>query len=83
MTLVPSDEVSLSFFRFVLLARTWLERGEHEIEKEMIFRSCPGLIFHDSRGFESGGVAELEKVKNFINQRAKERNLQNQLHVIW
>jgi hypothetical protein len=59
------------------------QRGEHEIENEMVFRSSPGLIFHDSRGFESGGVAELNRVKAFISERAKKKKLQDQLHVVW
>jgi hypothetical protein len=60
-----------------------MQRGIHDIENEMIFRSSPGFIFHDSRGFEAGGVDEVKKVKVFISQRAKEKALRDQLHVIW
>ncbi|KAF5376259.1 hypothetical protein D9615_008527 [Tricholomella constricta] len=59
------------------------QRGLHNIDHELVFRSNPGFIFHDSRGFESGGVEELEAVKNFIARRAKETRLREQLHVIW
>jgi hypothetical protein len=59
------------------------QRGIHDIENEMVFRSNPGFIFHDSRGFEAGGVDEVKKVKAFISQRAKEGALRDQLHVIW
>ncbi len=49
----------------------------------MIFESSPGFIFHDSRGFEAGGVSELEKVQRFIRECSKQKELQDQLHVIW
>ncbi|KAG1898833.1 GTP-binding protein [Suillus fuscotomentosus] len=59
------------------------ERGEHDIENEMIFKSNPGFVFHDSRGFEAGGESEFNKVKAFITRRSKETKITNQLHVIW
>ena len=49
----------------------------------MIFRSNRGFVFHDSRGFEAGGANELDDVKLFIKQRAKEKKLPNQIHAIW
>ncbi|KAG1782237.1 hypothetical protein EV702DRAFT_1275630 [Suillus placidus] len=65
----------------VLMAST--ERGEHDIENEMVFRNNPGLVFHDSRGFEAGGESESDKMKAFIASRSKESTLKNQLHAIW
>ncbi|KAG1806988.1 uncharacterized protein BJ212DRAFT_1282537 [Suillus subaureus] len=65
----------------VLMAST--ERGEHDIENEMVFRSNPGFVFHDSRGFEAGGESEFDKVKAFIVGRSKETRLRNKLHAIW
>ncbi|KAG1873851.1 hypothetical protein F4604DRAFT_757375 [Suillus subluteus] len=59
------------------------ERGEHDIENEMVFQSNPGFVFHDSRGFEAGGESEFDKVKEFIAGRSKETRLKNQLHAIW
>jgi len=58
-------------------------RGAHDIDNEMVFKSNPGFVFHDSRGFECGGDSELRVVKNFIAQRARARKLHNQLHAIW
>ncbi|KAF9462716.1 hypothetical protein BDZ94DRAFT_704335 [Collybia nuda] len=58
-------------------------RGAHNIANEMIFQSNPGFIFHDSCGFEAGGVDELEKVKHFILERSQEKELRNRVHVIW
>ncbi|KAG6328576.1 hypothetical protein ID866_10513, partial [Astraeus odoratus] len=33
-----------------------LTRGEHNIEDELVFRSNPGFVFHDSCGFEAGSA---------------------------
>ena len=49
----------------------------------MIFASNPQFIFHDSRGFEAGGEDELGIVKDFIEERAKEGRMRDQLHAIW
>ncbi|KAJ7015943.1 hypothetical protein C8F04DRAFT_1168287 [Mycena alexandri] len=59
------------------------ERGEHNIDNELIFKSNPKFIFHDSRGFESGSVNETETVKAFIERRAASETLSEQIHVIW
>ena len=49
----------------------------------MIFQSNEGFVFHDSCGFEAGGASELDDVKKFIKQRAKEKKLRDQIHAIW
>ncbi|KAJ7220341.1 GTP-binding protein [Mycena pura] len=59
------------------------ERGLHDIENQLIFKSNPQFIFHDSRGFESGSVDETDKVKAFITERAESNSLAEQLHAIW
>ncbi|KAJ7055573.1 GTP-binding protein, partial [Mycena amicta] len=59
------------------------ERGEHNIENQLVFKSNPGFIFHDSRGFEAGSAAETEAVQAFISRRANMGQLQHQLHAIW
>ncbi|KAG1908901.1 uncharacterized protein F5891DRAFT_974188 [Suillus fuscotomentosus] len=58
-------------------------RGLHDIDDEMVFRSQPGFVFHDSRGFEAGGQSEFDKVQAFIADRSKETKIANRLHVIW
>ncbi|KAG2124959.1 GTP-binding protein [Suillus cothurnatus] len=65
----------------VLMAST--ERGEHDIENEMVFRNNPGFVFHDSRGFEAGGESEFDMVQAFITGRSKKTKLRDQLHAIW
>ncbi|KAG2135022.1 hypothetical protein BD769DRAFT_1712375 [Suillus cothurnatus] len=59
------------------------ERGLHNIDNEMVFRSNPGFVFHDSRGFEAGGESEFEQVKAFIADRSKQTKIRNQIHAIW
>jgi len=49
----------------------------------MIFEGNPGFIFHDSRGFEAGGVQEFQLVQEFIKERSKAKNVKEQLHAIW
>ncbi|KDQ07726.1 hypothetical protein BOTBODRAFT_38624 [Botryobasidium botryosum FD-172 SS1] len=48
-----------------------------------MFPSSPGFVFHDSRGFESGAVDELELVRKFIQDKASLGSMENQLHAIW
>ncbi|KAG2099563.1 uncharacterized protein F5147DRAFT_582667 [Suillus discolor] len=62
---------------------TCSQRGLHDIENEMVFKSNPGFMFHDSCGFEAGSISEFEKVKAFIASRSKEMQIKNQLHAIW
>ncbi|KAF7973843.1 hypothetical protein HWV62_14132 [Athelia sp. TMB] len=59
------------------------KRGLHDIKHEMTFESNPGYVFHDSRGFESGGREELDDVKAFISARSQELEVKDQLHAIW
>jgi len=49
----------------------------------MVFQSTPDFRFHDSRGFEAGGIEELNLVKAFVTKRAQTKSLQDQLHAIW
>ncbi|KAJ7501552.1 hypothetical protein B0H11DRAFT_1992123 [Mycena galericulata] len=59
------------------------KRGEHSISNELIFKSNPQFIFHDSRGFESGSPVEMNQVRAFIEERAATTQLSKQLHAIW
>jgi hypothetical protein len=59
------------------------QRPPHDINNQLIFRSNPHTIFHVSRGFESGSGDEMDKVKEFITQRAASPLLAERLHVIW
>ena len=59
------------------------QRGDHDIENELIFRSNRHFVFHDSRGFETGSVSELELMKKFIADRAMKKQLAQRVHAIW
>ena len=55
------------------------QRGEHTIDDELVFSNRTGYVFHDSRGIESGGVEELDILKEFIQRKCGE----SKLHAIW
>ncbi|EDR01097.1 small GTP-binding protein domain [Laccaria bicolor S238N-H82] len=59
------------------------QRGEHDIENEMIFESNTAFVFHDSRGFKAGRTSELDKVKDFVRKCSTNKELKDHLHVIW
>ena len=60
-----------------------IQRGYHNIEDELIFRNNPGFIFHDSRGFETGSVKELNLMNDFVADRACTLKLEKRVHAIW
>ncbi|KAG2140938.1 uncharacterized protein EDB93DRAFT_1252717 [Suillus bovinus] len=60
-----------------------IKRGNHDIRNEMVFRSNPGFVFHDSCGFEAGSEEEFENMKKFILERAKTTKLGERIHAIW
>jgi hypothetical protein len=60
-----------------------VQRGEHNIEYEIKLKSHAGYVFHDSRGFEAGGEAELKIVQDFVRRKSHERRLSDRLHAIW
>ncbi|KAF9509619.1 hypothetical protein BS47DRAFT_1396668 [Hydnum rufescens UP504] len=62
--------------------RGYDQRGIHTIDDEITYTSNPDLVFHDSGGFEAGGVEEVEAVWQFIRKRSLASPLQ-QLHAIW
>ena len=60
-----------------------MQRGEHDINDELIFTNHNGYIFHDSRGFEAGSEYELEKVQEFVKSKSQQKQLKDRLHAIW
>ena len=65
------------------------------IDYEITYPSSPRFVFHDSRGIEAGpesdrhGTADetsklrMEYIQKFIDDRAQERHIKDQLHAIW
>jgi hypothetical protein len=62
------------------------DHGVHDIDKEPKTESKPGLIIHDSCGFQASTNAdnanEVERVKAFLHTKAKIEVLADRLHVI-
>ena len=50
---------------------------------EFSFKSNPQFIFHDSPGFEAGGDKELQEVLSFLQEKAKAKDVMDQIHAIW
>ncbi|KAJ6619219.1 hypothetical protein B0H10DRAFT_2027213 [Mycena sp. CBHHK59/15] len=57
--------------------------GEHDIDKPLSFPANDRIIIHDSKGFETGEKANIQKVLDFINHRSNMPALGDQLHAIW
>ncbi|KAF9512782.1 hypothetical protein BS47DRAFT_1035418 [Hydnum rufescens UP504] len=62
--------------------RGYDQRGIHNIDDEITYASNSDFVFHDSGGFEAGGVKEVEAVWEFIRKRSLAPPSQ-QLHAIW
>ncbi|KAN0137896.1 hypothetical protein V8E53_004380 [Lactarius tabidus] len=60
-----------------------IDRGEHDIEDELVFSNHDGYVFHDSRGFEAGSDKELKIVQEFVRERSAKRQLRDRIHAIW
>ncbi|KAJ8581427.1 hypothetical protein M405DRAFT_624002 [Rhizopogon salebrosus TDB-379] len=65
------------------VVKSSVDRGYHDINNELVFRSNPGFIFHDSCGFEAGGEDEFKNMKEFVSERASTRKLNERIHTIW
>ena len=50
-----------------------MQRGQHDINDELIFTNHDGYIFHDSRGFEAGSKDELETIQEFVKRKSQEK----------
>jgi hypothetical protein len=69
------------------------------IDYEITYPTSPRFVFHDSRGIEAGAESGchgmeareghdasqlcIEYILKFINDRAQEKRLGDQLHAIW
>jgi len=62
--------------------RGYDQRGIHNVDDEITYASNPNFVFHDSGGFEAGGVQQVETVWKFIQTRILARP-SLQLHAIW
>jgi len=60
-----------------------MQRGLHNIEKEIEFEGNSKIIAHDSESFEAGKQNEIDAVRKFIDRRSKETDINQRLHLVW
>lgn len=58
-------------------------QGAHDINKAFESPNHPGLLIHDSRGWQAGSDDELELIAKFLRHRAFQKDPAESLHVIW
>lgn len=59
------------------------EQGVHDINVAFESPKHPGLLIHDSRGWQAGSDAELDLIAKFLRHRAYQEDPAEALHVIW
>jgi predicted GTPase len=58
-------------------------QGVHDINTAFESQNHPGLLIHDSRGWQAGSDHELELIAKFLRHRAFQKDPAEALHVIW
>ncbi|KAJ4002644.1 hypothetical protein NW766_012769 [Fusarium irregulare] len=59
------------------------DQGVHDINVAFESPKHPGLLIHDSRGWQAGSDAELDLIAKFLRHRAFQEDPAEALHVIW
>ncbi|KAH7136237.1 hypothetical protein EDB81DRAFT_77274 [Dactylonectria macrodidyma] len=59
------------------------DQGVHDINEAFESPLHPGLLIHDSRGWQAGSDTELELIAKFLRHRAFQEDPAKALHVIW
>ncbi|THU98021.1 hypothetical protein K435DRAFT_857051 [Dendrothele bispora CBS 962.96] len=58
--------------------------GESDIRQEITSEQNPKFVLHDSKGFATGEINNLQTVKNFIEERGQPMvDIKDKLHAIW
>ncbi|KZL82982.1 peptidoglycan binding domain protein [Colletotrichum incanum] len=70
-------------FGFPMTQENSDQRGEHNIEDGFESDHHPGIIIHDSEGFQAGNKKEVAVFKKFLKKRADSKDIRDQLHAIW
>ncbi|KAG9949285.1 hypothetical protein KCU85_g4404, partial [Aureobasidium melanogenum] len=60
-----------------------MKQGDHNINEAFESEHHPGIIIHDSRGFQAGDTRELGQFQDFIKKRSGNSNPKESLHAIW
>ncbi|KAI8625009.1 hypothetical protein F5Y19DRAFT_451960 [Xylariaceae sp. FL1651] len=59
------------------------DHGVHDVDEGFEMDTLPGLIVHDSRGFQSGATEEIELLEKFVKKRASAAKPEDRLDAIW
>ncbi|KAF4450458.1 hypothetical protein F53441_6457 [Fusarium austroafricanum] len=59
------------------------DQGVHDINVAFESPKHPGLLIHDSRGWQAGSDDELDLIAKFLRHRAFQEDPAEALHVIW
>ncbi|RMJ14069.1 hypothetical protein CDV36_006282 [Fusarium kuroshium] len=59
------------------------QQGVHDINVAFESPKHPGLLIHDSRGWQAGSDTELDLIAKFLRHRAFQEDPAEALHVIW
>ncbi|KAI0398217.1 hypothetical protein F5Y17DRAFT_473413 [Xylariaceae sp. FL0594] len=59
------------------------EHGVHDVDEGFELDTLPGLIIHDSKGFQSGATEEIELLRKFVKKRASAAKPEDRLDAIW
>lgn len=62
---------------------TTYTQGVHDINTAFESPNHPGLLIHDSRGWQAGSDTELDLIAKFLRHRAFQKDPAESLHVIW
>ncbi|KZT25838.1 hypothetical protein NEOLEDRAFT_1064394 [Neolentinus lepideus HHB14362 ss-1] len=60
-----------------------VDRGIHNINHEITYRSNPSFVFHDSMGIESGSSVHSRAIHDFLQDRDQNTDLEKRVHAIW
>jgi hypothetical protein len=58
-------------------------RGVHDINVRFESDQYPGVIIHDSKGFEAGDTKRLQAFESFLKDRGGCSPARQQLHAVW
>ncbi|KAH7034861.1 uncharacterized protein B0I36DRAFT_84926 [Microdochium trichocladiopsis] len=70
-------------FGFPVTQESYDDHGVHDIEEGFARDTFPGLIVHDSKGFQGGATEEVELLERFVKKRASEVDASERLDAIW
>ncbi|KAI1754447.1 hypothetical protein F4782DRAFT_31474 [Xylaria castorea] len=70
-------------FGAIVTQESSADHGVHDVDEGFEMDTLPGLIVHDSRGFQSGATEEIELLERFVKKRAAAARSEDRLDAIW